>query len=282
MRGKGKKVVFLMEKSSIVVKGLEKRLQAEGYETISIAENFDKVEEHAKNADIFVLYDPQAVFEAKNGPKNIVLIKDQIKDKKCCMVLIGESGDKEDILREVPEFIVYTWIERPVDPETFASKIEEEIEKHDAKLAQTLASEIDETIFYKAQKTDIKEAAPDEGKRILIVDDDPAFAGMVRTWIKDRYKTDIVTAGMQAITFLMKKHVDLILLDYEMPVVDGPQVLQMLRQEETTKDIPVVFLTGVSSVEGVKRVMSLKPAGYILKSTSSENLIAVLEEKLGK
>ncbi len=39
MRGKGKKVVFLMEKSSIVVKGLEKRLQAEGYETISIAEN---------------------------------------------------------------------------------------------------------------------------------------------------------------------------------------------------------------------------------------------------
>ena len=45
------------------------------------------------------------------------------------------------------------------------------------------------------------------------------------------YKTDIVTTGMQAITFLLKNPVDMVLLDYEMPVMDGPQVLQVLRQE---------------------------------------------------
>ena len=71
-----------------------------------------------------------------------------------------------------------------------------------------------------------------------------------------------------------------ILLDYEMPVVDGPQVLQMLRQEPATQKIPVVFLTGVGTREGVERVMALKPDGYILKSTTKDKLLEYLGEKL--
>ena len=63
------------------------------------------------------------------------------------------------------------------------------------------------------------------------------------------------------------------MLDYEMPVVDGPQVFQMLRQEQSTKHIPVVFLTGVGTREGVERVMALKPDGYILKSTTRDSLL---------
>ena len=100
---------------------------------------------------------------------------------------------------------------------------------------------------------------------------------MVREWIKDDYQTDIVTAGMQAITFLLKNKADLVLLDYEMPVVDGPQVLQMLRQDPATEKIPVIFLTGMSTKEAVSRVMALKPDGYFLKSTSKENIIAFLQ-----
>ena len=65
-----------------------------------------------------------------------------------------------------------------------------------------------------------------------------------------------------------------------MPVVDGPQVLQMLRQEEATQNIPVVFLTGVRALEDVRRVMELKPEGYVLKTTSKEDLIKMLAEKL--
>ena len=89
---------------------------------------------------------------------------------------------------------------------------------------------------------------------------------------------------MQAISFLLKvpekEKVNLILLDYEMPIVDGPQVLQMLRQEPATANIPVVFLTGVGTREGVSRVMELKPDGYILKSTTRDDLLAFLDSKL--
>ena len=103
---------------------------------------------------------------------------------------------------------------------------------------------------------------------------------MVREWIKDHYKVDIVTAGLQAISFLMKNKVDLVLLDYEMPGVDGPKVLKMLRQEASTKDIHVIFLTGVGTKEEVARVMELRPDGYVLKSTTRDNLLAYIGKKL--
>ena len=94
----------------------------------------------------------------------------------------------------------------------------------------------------------------------------------------------IIPAGMQAITFLLKlpesDKVDLILLDYEMPVVDGPQVLQMLRQEPATDSIPVIFLTGNGTKEAVTRVMELKPDGYLLKTTQKEDILKFLAEKL--
>ena len=115
-------------------------------------------------------------------------------------------------------------------------------------------------------------------KSILIVDDDPAYAKMVREWIKDTYKISIVTAGMQAIKFLVKNKVDLILLDYEMPVVDGPQILEMLKSEPDTADIPVVFLTGIGTRESIERVKALKPSGYILKTTTRDELLEYIND----
>lgn len=277
------KVLFLMEKSSIVIKGLEKRINAEEYETASIVENFDKIEEYAKEAGVFVVYNPQSILDVKYGQKKIVLIKDQAKDNNCNIIFVGEIGDKENITKEYPEFVASRWMVRPVDPDEFVTIVEEELRDHEKRLERKSYSEMDskvnETLDVRDVHLSVKNGGGDK-KRILIVDDDPSYAGMVKNWIKDRYKTDVVTAGMQAISFLLKKPVDLILLDYEMPVVDGPQVLQMLRQEPVTKDIPVVFLTGVSSREGVSRVMELKPAGYILKSTTRENLMNFLQEKL--
>lgn len=119
-------------------------------------------------------------------------------------------------------------------------------------------------------------------KRILIVDDDPSYAKMVRAWIKAFYKADIVTAGARAADFLKMNTVDLVLLDYEMPVADGPQVLKMLREQEETKDTPVVFLTGIDSEERMQQVRELNPAGFFLKSSTRDELLAYLKDKLGE
>ena len=89
---------------------------------------------------------------------------------------------------------------------------------------------------------------------------------------KDTYRVSLANSGMQAITWLAKNHADLILLDYEMPITSGPQVLEMIRSDAETADIPVMFLTGRGDKESIMRVLSLKPAGYLLKTVQKKEL----------
>lgn len=121
-------------------------------------------------------------------------------------------------------------------------------------------------------------------KRVLIVDDDPAYARMVRAFIKDIYRADIAISGEQAITFLHKvpadEGVDLILLDCEMPVADGPAVFKMLREDPLTKRIPVVFLTGNATPALIGRIMELEPEGYITKTATREELLGYIADRL--
>ncbi len=63
-----------------------------------------------------------------------------------------------------------------------------------------------------------------------------------------------------------------------MPVTSGPQVLEMLRADTETKDIPVMFLTGKSDKESVMAVVALRPEGYFLKNIQKEELLEKLQE----
>ena len=115
-------------------------------------------------------------------------------------------------------------------------------------------------------------------KRIMIVDDDVAFLKMLNEWLSEKYQVTMSTTGMQALTYLAKNPVDLILLDYEMPLLDGPSVLAMLRNEPTTAGVPVMFLTGKDDRNSVLQVMSLKPEGYLLKSMEKEKILSSIED----
>ena len=102
-------------------------------------------------------------------------------------------------------------------------------------------------------------------KKILVVDDSSTIRmGMDRLLAKD-YDVSEVNSGVAAIRAITLNKPDLILLDYEMPVCDGIQVLEMLHSENAFSDIPVIFLTARGDQESVKKVLSLKADGYLLK-----------------
>ena len=65
-----------------------------------------------------------------------------------------------------------------------------------------------------------------------------------------------------------------------MPVTSGPQVLEMIRSEPGTREIPVVFLTGKDDRESVMDVLDLKPNGYILKNIQRDDLFSRIDEYL--
>ena len=88
----------------------------------------------------------------------------------------------------------------------------------------------------------------------------------------------MASSGVQAISYLSRNKADLILLDYEMPIANGPQVLSMLKNDSETGQIPVMFLTGHGDRDSVLSVVGLRPVDYLLKTIDKETLLNKLED----
>ena len=65
-----------------------------------------------------------------------------------------------------------------------------------------------------------------------------------------------------------------------MPVCDGKQTLEMIRADDELAEIPVIFLTSVNDREHIEAVLSLKPAGYLLKPPVKERLVEAIDNSL--
>ncbi len=119
-------------------------------------------------------------------------------------------------------------------------------------------------------------------KHILIVDDDVNMLKMLRMFLQEDYKVSIVDSGKLALDFVVKFTPDLILLDYMMPLFDGPHVMEILRKREETKKVPILFLTSVTDRDKIIQCLALNPQGYIIKPVSREDLLARVAEVLAK
>ena len=113
-------------------------------------------------------------------------------------------------------------------------------------------------------------------KRVLIVDDEPIMLRSVKMWLGEDFEVSLVNSGETALDFLNKHPVDLVLLDYRMPGLAGPDVLKAIREDKVNKNLPIIFLTSKNDKESIVKVMSLKPDGYILKSKSPEEIKATV------
>ena len=246
----GKRVLVIREKESIITKGIANKLEQLECAVTVIAEDDPNRKEQIDHNDLILMYLSSDCLGSVTQSSLVEAICEQIEEDDKITIVVGEKDQEKSIIEAFPVLKEQTWIYRPVDME-----------------------ELERVVRSALKTTEVSFDA----KKILIVDDDPAFGKMVRGWLKDHYKIAVVTSGMAAISYLSKQEVDLILLDYEMPVTDGPTVLEMLRSEEMTAHIPVIFLTGVSNKEEVSRVIALKPEGYILKSTSFTDLLKYLQ-----
>lgn len=118
-------------------------------------------------------------------------------------------------------------------------------------------------------------------RHILIVDDDVRMLRMIKKYLENDYDVATAVNGKVALKFLETKHTDLVLLDYEMPVEDGPSVLEKVRKNDRLKNLPVIFLTGVSSKEKIQEVLQLRPQGYLLKPINRQKLLLTIEKNIG-
>ncbi|MCI7768369.1 MAG: response regulator [Oscillospiraceae bacterium] len=186
---------------------------------------------------------------------------------------------KEDICAEIES--QFTWgadliIKRPISPDNLSLSIINYLEKKAEEEAQEneQAQSSDESA---EQKTPAK-APADPAKRlhILIVDDDRTVLKLLKSTLEEKYDVTAMLNGVLVEKALASKPADLIILDYEMPIMTGAEVYRKIKENPATKNTPVCFLTGVSERSKVEEIMSLRPRGYLLKPISTDMLFAAV------
>ena len=242
------RVIITGTKESFAVKILEKKVIEAGADCKFVPCDINSLNARLEYTSLIVLYVEEGEIP---GDDVLQFLSDKATDHGKHMIVIGGPNDLVYVSQKVRANRIYKSFGRPVDNGEFVKTIKE--------------------LFDKVDSGEFK-------KSLLIVDDDPGYLGLVRDWLKDKYNITGVASGIQAIKWLGKNKADLILLDYEMPVTSGPQVFEMLKSDEDTKDIPIIFLTGKSDRESVLAVLALKPDGYFLKNIKKAELIERLEE----
>lgn len=237
-----KNVLILSGAETFTVRGLEMKLKGIGVNPSFCALKAKEIEQRIGGTDLFILYSDNI---SEEGLEALAYLKNFSAVLTSRLIVIGTKPEYESVLRVIPEAMIMKYYDRPLAMEQFLNAMEKHF----------------------AQEDDFVER-----KSILIVDDDVSYMTMIMDWLKAAYHVSIVNSGMHAITWLANNHADLILLDYEMPVTSGPQVLEMIRSAPETAGIPVMFLTGKNDKESIMKVLDLKPTDYLLKTIDRKGL----------
>ena len=252
-RGKGlHRILFVSDGKGLVCKGIVSHLEAAGFAVTQAMDDEIGILEHRNDGDI-VVYNPTGTNGHIHNMSNY--LSEICRDDRKIYFLAGNPNDVEEA-RRIP---LSNWIrasyERPIDLDSFAAQMLEYSE-----------------ILHEYRRT----------KSLLIIDDDMDFLSVIERLLRDDYKVDCVRSGKDAMFFMESRSPDLILLDYEMPEMDGYEVLREIRKSPRLSRIPVVFLTGKNERENVMRVMERKPDGYLLKSMPKAELLNYLERFFSK
>ena len=183
--------------------------------------------------------------------ENLVYLKDAASDLDRKIILIGDDSERASVKSVIPDTLVLEWFARPLIMDDLMKCIRNYMEEN---------------------------TGENRKKTVLIVDDDITYMRTIYEWLKDSYHVGMASSGVQAIGYLAKNKADLVLLDYEMPIANGPQVLEMLRNDSETGQIPVMFLTGHGDKDSVLSVVSLCPVDYLLKTIDKPTLLKKLDD----
>lgn len=117
-------------------------------------------------------------------------------------------------------------------------------------------------------------------KRILVVDDDEMNLARSRIILKQEYDVLVANSGMEALRILGQEKIDLVLLDIEMPKMNGFVTFQRIK--ETVGEMPVIFLTASGLKDDVMGAIKLGAVNYLKKPFLPKELLRRVAQELEK
>lgn len=242
-------LLIIAEKSSFLTLSMAEQLKGLGYHTVISELDIRKIAEQVENFEAVLLSMESDVSEKT---QELVYLRDKAVEEDLPVFYMGE--DEENLRDIMPSHILRQVFERPIDVQVCARDIDRYIKEHGKHIR----------------------------KKVLVVDDSGAVLRNVKGWLEDKYQVILANSGAMAIKYLATNRPDLVLLDYEMPVVNGRQVLEMIRTETEFCDMPVIFLTSKNDRASIMEVMQLKPEGYLLKSMEPQQIVQAVDDFFAK
>jgi len=113
---------------------------------------------------------------------------------------------------------------------------------------------------------------------VLIVDDDPEVLEVMKNYLIEDCRVATVMGGRQAIEYVQRNHVDVILLDVEMPIMDGFRTLELLRNMSECINVPIILVTGRNDRYTVLNSLCKGVDGYLVKPVNKETVLSKINE----
>lgn len=250
------------------------------FDTLSTSECWQDIIGH------FKIFEPDAYVcfverEYERTINTINRLKEDADYNGAAIVVIADA-DTCNAIEATSRYTANVVIRRPITPDNlmlritrYFDELNEAKERAEARVAAKKAEEAAKQAALEAEAAK-KLSASGEKKHILIVDDDRNVLKLVKAGLGDKYEITAMINGVMVDKLIDTKKVDVIILDYEMPIETGADIFRRLKKNPKAAHIPVCFLTGVSEREKILEVMSLKPHSYLLKPIDMDMLASTI------
>lgn len=235
-------ILFVSETKSFIVSSLVNQLEKQNHQIMRVY-NLAQYEKNNEEIHFLLIYAEEALSVRK---KMLMSLRDKALERNIPILVLGDLENIEDV---IPMRFVWKHLPHPINVKTVVEVVE----------------------------GGLNQKENTEKKQILVVDDSGAMLRNIKGWLEDKYQVALANSGAMAIKYLALNRPDLILLDYEMPICDGKQVLEMIRSERDSASIPVIFLTCKNDKESVMNVSGLKPEGYLLKTMEPSRIVRTID-----
>ena len=240
-------ILYIQSGEGIVKKGIEKNLTEAKFNVITIPDEPDRIIASRNDADI-IIYNP-GTNDASNIGITMNLLGEICQDDSKILCLTGEITDINSAMASNGSHRVSKVYPRPVEIKSFVQDM-------------LYFTELQEELHRK--------------KTIFVVDDDPGYLSVIGHWLSPYYNVQCFNSGSEMLSGLSTVTADLLLLDLEMPKMDGFDLMKIIRTDHTDPPIPIILLTGNSNKDIVFHVLEYKPDGYLLKTSPKENILDVI------
>ena len=242
-----KNILIITQTQGYLMLSLKEMFAKAGYQVLYAVPDIDKINKIESDICAVLVYGDESVIEKKAV---LVYLKDWVAEHEIPVFATGSADELQEIMSAVGLHALRLTFTRPLHAKEMVHEIDRYLRKYGIGVR----------------------------KKILVVDDSGAMLRNVKGWLEDHYQVILANSGAMAIKYLAVNRPDLILLDYEMPILDGRQMLEMIRAEKDFVDIPVIFLTSKDDKASVMQVMSLKPEGYLLKTLPPREIIKAVDD----